>query len=207
MSIFITIITGLAVLSVLVLAHELGHFITAKISGVMVNEFGLGFPPRLLSVKLGETRYSLNAIPFGGFTKLYGEEDPKALRSLAGKGTGTRMLVLSAGSLTNFLLALLLFSVVFMIPRDVVIGQVVVEEVASGSPAAIAGIETGDVILSVNEKPVNSTNDLQRYIQLNLGKEASISVRHEDSTEESFQVIPRWEPPEGQGAIGIVIST
>jgi regulator of sigma E protease len=207
MTIAITILIGLAVLSVLVLAHELGHFITAKASGVKVEEFGLGFPPRLISIKRGETRYSLNAIPFGGFTKLAGEEDPKVTRSLASKGIGTRLLVLSAGSLMNFLLALLIFSIAFMIPRDVVVGQVVVEEVAPGSPAAMAGIMPGDTIFSVNEKPVNNNSELYRYVQLNLGKETTILVQHSDATTEEVQVIPRSKPPEGQGAIGIVIRT
>ena len=207
MTLFITVIIGLAVLSVLVIVHELGHFITAKMSGVIVEEFGLGFPPRLLSVKRGETRYSLNAVPFGGFNKLAGEEDANVKRSLASKGVGTRLLVLGAGSVMNLLLAILLFSITFMVPRDVVIGQVVVEEVAPDSPAAAAGIETGDIIISVNEKPVNSNSDLQRNIQFNLGKETTILIEHDDSTRESVQVVPRWEPPEGQGAIGIVIWT
>ena len=75
----ITIVAFLCVLVVLILAHELGHFITAKAFRVRVEEFGLGFPPRLLSIKRGETIYSLNAIPLGGFTKMAGEEDPKVL--------------------------------------------------------------------------------------------------------------------------------
>ena len=207
MTIAITILIGLAVLSVLVLAHELGHFITAKASGVKVEEFGIGFPPRLLSVKRGETQYSLNAIPFGGFNKLAGEEDPKVPRSLASKGIGTRLVVLSAGSAMNLLLALLIFSIAFMIPRDVIVGQVVVEDVALDSPAAMAGIKSGDTILSVNEEPVNNNSDLHRYVQLNLGKEITILVQHSDLTKENVQVIPRLKPPEGQGAIGVVIKT
>ena len=201
----ITIIIGLVVLSVIVIVHELGHFIAAKAVGVRVEEFGLGFPPRLLSIKRGETRYSLNAIPFGGFNKLTGEEDPKEPKSLAGKGIGARLLVLSAGSLMNVLLPLLLFSIAFMIPQDLVTGQVVVEEVAPGSPAARAGIESGDVILGVNEKPVRNINDLQRYIHLNLGKEVTLLAQRSDSTTETIQVIPRWKPSEGQGAIGIMV--
>ena len=110
----ITILAFFGVLVVLIIAHELGHFITAKASGVKVDEFGLGFPPRLISFQWGETRYSLNAIPFGGFNKLTGEEDPKLPRSLAGKSRGTRLLVISAGSLMNLLLALLLFSIIFI---------------------------------------------------------------------------------------------
>ena len=206
MTALIAIVSFFVVILVLVLAHELGHFITAKASGVRVDEFGLGFPPRLLSVRRGETRYSLNAIPLGGFVKMAGEEDPKVPRSLASKSVGTRLLVLSAGSLMNALLPLLLFSIAFMIPHNLVIGQVIVEEVALNSPADRAGIEPGDTFLSINNKPVNNIGDLHRYIQLNLGREIAILVQHSDSTTEDVQVIPRWKPPEGQGAVGILIS-
>ena len=202
----ITLLIGLAALSVLLIAHELGHFITAKAVKVKVEEFGLGFPPRLLSFKRGETRYSLNAIPFGGFNKLAGEEDPKVPGSLASKGIGARLLVLSAGSLVNFLLPLLLLSIAFMIPHNLVIGQVVAKEVVPNSPAAIAGIEPGDIILRVNEKPVHNISELQRYIHLNLGKEITLLIKHTDSTTEVVSVIPRWKPPEGQGATGILIT-
>ena len=202
----ITIVAFIAVLVVLIIAHELGHFATAKASGVRVDEFGLGFPPRLLSVRRGETLYSLNAIPLGGFIKMAGEEDPKLPRSLASKSIGTRLLVLSAGSLMNLLLPLLLFSIAFMIPHNLVIGQVMVEEVALNSPAARAGIEPGDMFLRVNGKPVRNIGDLHRYIHLNLGKEICILVKHSDSTTEDVQLIPRWKPPEGQGAIGIVVN-
>ena len=206
MTALISIASFFVVIVVLILAHELGHFITAKASGVRVDEFGLGFPPRLLSVRRGETRYSLNAIPLGGFVKMAGEEDPKVPGSLASKGIGTRLLVLSAGSLMNLLLPLLLFSIAFMIPHNLVTGQVMIEEVAPNSPAARAGIEPGDMFLSINNKPLNNIGDLHRYIQLNLGKEITLLVKHSDSTTENVQVIPRWRPPEGQGAVGIVIS-
>ena len=207
MTILLSIVSFLIVIAVLILAHELGHFITARARGVRVDEFGLGFPPRLFSVRRGETTYSLNAIPLGGFVKMAGEEDPKVPGSLASKSIGTRVLVLSAGSLMNFLLPLLFFSIAFMIPHDVVMGQVMVEEVAPNSPAARAGIEPGDTLLSVNEEPVNNNGDLHRYIHLNLGKEITIVVQHSDATTENVQVIPRWKPPEGQGAIGIAITT
>ncbi len=207
MTILISIVSFLVIILVLILAHELGHFITAKASGVKVDEFGLGFPPRLFSVRRGETLYSLNAIPLGGFVKMAGEEDPKVPGSLAGKSMGIRLLVLSAGSLMNFLLPLLLFSIAFMIPHNLVMGQVMVEEVAPDSPAARVGIEPGDIILSVNEKPVSNNSDLHRYIQLNLGKEITLLVQHRDLTTESVQVVPRWKPPGGQGATGILIST
>lgn len=203
----ITILIGLAVLSVLVLIHELGHFISAKAVRVRVEEFGLGYPPRLLSFTRGETRYSINAIPFGGFNKLTGEEDPTHSRSFAGKSIGARLLVLSAGSLMNILLALLLLSAAFMVPHNIVTGKVVVQEVATGSPAARAGIAPGDTILSINGRTLNNSAGLSRYVQLNLGKETTLLIEHADATTEEIRVIPRWRPPEGQGAIGVLIST
>ncbi len=206
MSMIITILIFLGILAVLILAHELGHFATAKAFGVRVDEFGLGFPPRLIGIKRGETTYSLNAVPLGGFTKMAGEEDPDVPRSLASKSVGARVIVLSAGSIMNFLLPVLLFSIAFMVPHNVVTGDVVVEEVAPNSPAAAAGIETGDIILSLNDKPVNSIGDLSTYTQLKLGQEVNLAVRHSDATLEELQLIPRWKPPPGEGAMGITIS-
>ena len=202
----ITIVAFIGVLVVLIIAHELGHFITAKASGVRVQEFGLGFPPRLLSVRWGETLYSLNAIPLGGFTKMAGEEDPLVPGSLASKNRGIRLLVLSAGSLMNLILPLILFSIAFMIPHNLVMGQVSVEEVAPNSPAAMAGIKVGDTLLEIDGKPVYNIGDVHRYIRLNLGKEITILVKHSDSTTENVQVVPRWKPPENEGATGIMVS-
>ncbi len=203
----LTIIAFLAVLIVLVLAHEIGHFVTARAFGVRVDEFGLGFPPRLFSIKRGETRYSLNALPLGGFVKLAGEEDPDVPGSLAGKSHGVRILVLAAGSLMNALLPVVFFAVAFMIPHSVVSGQVMVQDVAAGSPAALGGIEAGDTILKADSRLVQNNVDLQRAIQSNLGNEMMVLVRHSDGTTESVELVPRWQPPEGEGAVGIVIET
>ncbi|MBI4186835.1 MAG: site-2 protease family protein [Chloroflexi bacterium] len=203
----VTIIIGTVILSVIVLAHELGHFISAKASDVRVEEFGLGFPPRLISFTRGETRYSLNAIPFGGFTKMTGEEDPTEPRSLASKSRGIRLLVISAGSLMNLLLALILFSTSYLFPRQATVGQVQVVDVALDSPAAMAGIEKGDIILSINGQPVDSHSVLTQSVNDNLGEKITLLIRHPDSTRMSIQVIPRLEPPQGEGAIGIAIQT
>ena len=201
----ITILSFLGVLVVLILAHECGHFFTARAFGVRVEEFGIGFPPRLFSMKRGKTLYSINAIPLGGFVKLAGEEDPSMPGSLASKRAGVRVLVLAAGSLMNFLLPLLLFSIAFMVPHNVVSGEVLVKEVVSASPAAQAGMQAGDTILSIDGNPVLNVGDVHRYIQLNLGKEIDVEVKHADSLQETLQVIPRWRPPEGQGATGIMV--
>ncbi len=206
MSMLITILIFLGILAVLILAHELGHFATAKAFGVRVDEFGLGFPPRLIGIKRGETLYSLNAVPLGGFTKMAGEEDPDVPRSLASKSVGARVIVLSAGSIMNALLPILLFTIAFMVPHNVATGDVVVAEVAPNSPAAAAGIEVGDTLASLNDEPVQNIGDLKIFTQLNLGKEVNLAVRHSDSTVEEVRLIPRWKPPPGEGAMGVALS-
>lgn len=193
----------LAVLVLVILAHELGHFLTAKASGIKVEEFGIGFPPRALSFQRGETLYSLNYVPLGGFTKMAGEEDPDIPRSLASKNRGIRLLVLGAGSLMNAILPILLFSGAFMIPHNMADEPVIVKEVAIESPAALAGIAAGDAILSLDGKPIDNIGDIHRYIHLNLGSETAIEVRHSSGDTEIFLLVPRWKPPPGEGAIGI----
>jgi regulator of sigma E protease len=199
----ITIITFLIILIILVVAHEFGHFITAKSRGVQVIEFGVGFPPRIWGIRKGETLYSINALPIGGFVKLAGEEDPKVPRSLASKGYGSRILVLAAGSIMNILLPIVLFSIAYMIPHHVYYSPSIIQNVSVDSPAAVAGIKPGDSFLEINGTPVNNTSDVQRLIMLNLNKETTIKVQHADSSIQTVRLEPRVKPPAGQGAIGI----
>jgi regulator of sigma E protease len=203
MDLFVTIITFFIMLIVLVVAHEFGHFMTAKSRGVQVLEFGIGFPPRIWGIRRGETLYSINALPLGGFVKLAGEEDPKVPRSLASKGYGTRILVLSAGSLMNILLPVILFTIAFMIPHNTYVSPSVIESVSVNSPAALAGVQPGDILLEINGIKINNPTDVQRYIQLGLGKQVSIKLQHPDSSIHTVSVEPRWKPPQGQGATGI----
>ena len=205
-TIALTTVSFLGVLLILILAHELGHFITAKLSGVRIEEFGIGFPPRLLSFKRGETIYSLNAIPLGGFTKLLGEEDPTLPGSLASKSIPTRFLVLGAGSMMNILLPIFLFSIAFMIPHDMLLEKVQVQGVAPNSPAQSAGIEPGDTIVEINDRPIENRSDVGYIIQLNLGSEVNMLLQKANLSQEKVVVKPRWNPPQGQGAIGITIT-
>ncbi len=202
-----TIAAFFFVLAIVVIAHELGHFVTAKACGVKVDEFGVGFPPRIIAVKHGETEYSLNWVPLGGFTKMAGEEDPKIERSLASKSIGKRLIVLSAGSFMNFILPFLLLTIAFMIPHDIVTGNVSVAEVVANSPAEAAGIQAGDKILEINGKTINNTADVSRYIQMYLGNEMDILLERADGSKETVIVVPRWNPPEGQGSVGFAIRT
>ena len=166
----LTVLSFLGVFMVVVLAHEIGHFVTAKLSHVKVEEAGLFYPPRLFAFKRGE-------------------------------------LVLGAGSVMNFLLPILLLSIALMVPHDIVVGQLEVVEVAPDSPAETAGIETGDVILRVDGREVLNISDLSRYLYLGLGRQTTVTIRQADLTEKEVRLVPRWKPPEGEGAAGVGVTT
>jgi regulator of sigma E protease len=203
----LTIVVFLALLVLLILTHEIGHFAAAKISKVKVEEFGLGLPPKIWGFKYGDTIYSINAIPFGGFTRLLGEEDPTTPGSLASKSIGARIFVLSAGSLLNILLPIVLFTISFMIPHDVTVEKVLIKEVAAGSPAQAAGIEAGDRIVEINGHRVKNRGDLSYQIQLNLGNDTAMVIEKPDAVQKVVSVKPRWVPPQGQGATGVVLTS
>lgn len=199
----LTIVVGVVVLSVLIIIHELGHFLAAKATGIPVEEFGIGFPPRLYGKKWRSTLYSINWIPFGGFNKIAGEIDPEVPRGLASRGYGVRLFVLSGGIIMNLLLPFVLMSVAYMVPHNVVDGKVQVTGVDAGSPAEMVGIKAGDTIVSADDSPVKNASDLAREVQLHLGAVMDITVAHADNTTETFKLVPRWKPPASEGAIGI----
>jgi len=120
MQIFLTIVVFLIIFSVLILIHELGHFTAAKRAGVKVEEFGMGLPPRIFGVKRGETLYSLNWIPFGGFVRMLGEDgkSKKSKRSFENQNPGTQLWIVSAGVVMNFLLAFVLLTIGFWVGID-----------------------------------------------------------------------------------------
>jgi regulator of sigma E protease len=147
------ILGALIVLSILVIVHELGHFFAAKKSGVLVEEFGIGLPPRAWGKKIGETIYSINWIPLGGFVKLHGEVGEEKIkypnRAYVNKGALTRIWIALAGVLMNLLFAILCFSIVYTvtgIPKSRETGQVRIEEVISGSPSEEVGLAAGDIV-------------------------------------------------------------
>lgn len=226
----LTIIVFLFILSVLILVHEFGHFLLAKRAGIRVEEFGLGYPPRILARKIGETIYSINWILFGGFVKLLGEElgeigtVKEKGKSFWAKSKKVRISVIVSGVLANFILAIVCFSVVYSfigIPTKT--GQVKIVSLVENSPAAQTGLLEGDIILSVNEIEVASMNRFIEIVEENKGQQVAIKVdREEDNPclepvlggmgfscegdKLILFVIPREEPPEGEGALGIVIS-
>ena len=202
----LTILIFLGLLAILILSHELGHFVAARLFKVKVLEFGFGFPPRLFALKRGETTFSLNLLPLGGFVKLLGEEDPTLPGGLAGKSILTRLIVLSSGSIMNILLPVILFTLSFALPHNMVIEKVLVQEVAPGSPAQTAGIEADDVILKIKDQPIKNRGEVSYIIRLNLGSDIKILLQKPDLSEREVVLKPRWKPPPGQGAIGIVLN-
>ncbi|MDP2920072.1 MAG: RIP metalloprotease RseP [Dehalococcoidia bacterium] len=208
-----TIIPFLVILLVLILVHELGHFFTAKLFKIKVEEFGIFLPPRAWGKKIGETIYSINWLPLGGFVRLSGEEDPKAPGSLAGKSIPVRLVTLGAGSLMNLLLPFVLLTIAFMIPHWAGVEdasaqkvEVLVQEVRRDSPAASAGIRPGDVIVSVNGEQLSSADDYSRHIQSNLGKPITVVLRRADSSIVEVKLTPRTQWQEGEGPTGVAIS-
>jgi len=216
--VLVTILVFLVILTFLVLIHELGHFLTAKKFGIKVEEFGFGFPPRVFGIKRGETLYSVNALPIGGFVKLYGEDDAgsgkisktkkvdKDLdRAFFTKPIWQRIVVVTAGVAMNFILAVIIATYLFStqgIPQD---GKsVIVTEVSQNSPAASSGLKVGDSIESVNSVRVENTEALINETQGKLGEEITLTVRRGDEAV-GVKLTPRENPPEGEGSMGVAI--
>lgn len=151
------------------------------------------------------TEYTINWLPLGGFVRMVGEEDPTAPGSLASKSIPKRIIVLCAGVFMNALFAFLLFGIALMVPRDVTVGQVVVQSVAPGSPAEAAGLQPGDTILKVNDRRIQNVGELSYNIMLNQGSPVQMVVQRDRYTQATLTVNTRLNPPQGQGATGISI--
>ncbi len=157
------------------------------------------------SLVVADMVYSLNWLPLGGFVRLAGENNPAVPRSLAAKGPIPRAIILAAGSLMNAVFPLVAFTLLFMIPQSITVGQVQVEEVVANSPAMSAGILPGDLVLTAGDKTIEHGSDLVRATILNAGSPMDWVIQREGRTE-IVQVTPRVNPPQGQGATGIRIS-
>ena len=190
----------------LIVIHELGHFIAAKWLGVEVEEFGLGFPPRAVTLfTLGGTIYSLNWIPLGGFVRPKGENDPNVPGGLAAASPWVRILVFAAGPFANFLAAIILFAYIFTRVGVPDVSQTLVTLVQPDSPAALAGLQPGDILTALNDEPITSPELLREAVARNLGLETRVTYLR---GEEVFQssLVPRENPPPNQGAMGIEYS-
>lgn len=202
-----SILVFLLVLSILVIVHELGHFWVAKRNGIMVEEFGFGLPPRVFGKKIGETIYSLNLLPFGGFVKLHGELTDDAItdkkRAFLYKSKKAKTAVIVAGVVMNFLLAVVAFAIVYSfsgIPRET--DNVRVLDVVAGSPAQTAGLLQGDVIKKAGNVDVVKTTEFIKLMDEQRGKRVVLTLENG----KTLTLTPRENPPAGEGPLGVLIS-
>ncbi len=206
MTIALAVIGFIVVLFVAITTHELGHMIASKRAGVPVEEFGIGYPPRLFAVKRGRTTYSINLILVGAFVRTPGESDPSVPDSLASKGPWTRMGVYAAGPLVNVFLAFLFLSVFFMLPTDVIRGDgVMIHSVSPGSPAEEAGLAAGDILLEIDGQAMRQWDDVQEAVNSNPEQEKTLLL---DRNGETLQVelTPEFNAEYGRHTIGILLS-
>ncbi len=189
----------------IVMMHELGHFLTAKAFGIRVHEFAFGFPPRIWGKRFGETEYTINWLPLGGFVRLEGEENPTGPRSLAARPAWQRLIVLGSGAAINLVLPLVLFSAALMVPHQEVEGRAVIQEAIAGAPAAEAGLQAGDVILAIEGRDAKNLPEASRLVRIYRGREIDITVRR-NGEELTVPVESRWAPPAGEGPTGITIA-
>lgn len=213
--ILLTIIVFILVFGLIVFAHELGHYISARRAGMRVLEFGFGFPPRIYGKKIKGTIYSINLIPIGGFVKILGEEGERKDKkdSFASRGKWERFKVIASGVLFNFILAIVAFSIYFWMGGPTIISpptsytsleattsEVMVWDTEEGLAAENAGIKRGDAILEINGKKMERFTDVESEIGDRAGEEASLLIR---SNGEEKEISLTLSEKDGRGVIGI----
>jgi len=207
-----SILVFLAVLSILIIVHEFGHFWVAKKNGIWVEEFGFGLPPRIYGKKIKDTIYSINLFPFGGFVRLHGELTndgvTKKDKAFLTKPLLVKTAVIVAGVVMNFLLAIVAFGIVYSytgIPRDTKIVKVL--EIATNSPAQLAQILVGDIVKKVDGETVTSVSGFVSKIEGKKGKKVKLElVSTPNEPSRTVTIIPRTNPPAGEGPLGVAIT-
>lgn len=208
-----TILAFIIILGLLIFVHELGHFVCAKLSGIKVEEFAFGFPPKIFCIKKGETKYCINAIPLGGYVKMLGEDDiNNSPRSFSKKKPSIRLAVVVAGVVMNFLLAGILFSIGYgygMTPASLdpekltgqKTAQVIVAEIFENSPAQKADLKKGDLILGYD-----SLEDFSLFTRTHLGEEIQLSInRQGELIEKNVIISTDANAPLGVGIMDVPI--
>ncbi|RLD99672.1 MAG: RIP metalloprotease RseP [Aquificota bacterium] len=197
------LLVAIILLGVLIFIHELGHFLAARMLGVGVERFSIGFGPKLWSVKRGDTEYVLALVPLGGYVKLLGEDPEEAVeevdreRSFSHKPLWVRTTVVAAGPFFNLLFAVVVMTGVYL--WGVPILEPVVGQVVAGSPAERAGLKAGDFIVSIEGKKIESWGDLAAVVQKNPGKPLKVVVKREGE-QVTLTVVPK--PQEARTIFG-----
>ncbi len=213
----LTILIAFFSLVGLMVLHEFGHFVLAKKFGVKVEEFGIGYPPRIFGKKIGQTFYSLNFLPFGAFVKIHGEEEGvESIHSFSEKPIWQRALITLGGVVSFWIIGIILFSIVFAsgVPEVVsdeenhglVNPRVQVVAISLNSPAETAGLEVGDIIKKLqvldHQQEVNKVKEVQEFVNEYLDKEVTLTIQRGTEVLDIL-LIPRILPPIGEGPLGV----
>src|SRR5690242_4040197 len=187
-----------------VLIHEFGHFIAARLSGIEVEEFGIGLPtPKALTLFTWQgTRFTLNWLPLGGFVRPKGENDPNVPGGLAAASPWKRLVVLFAGPLMNLITAVIVFALLIALEGIPVPGSVKINSVTENSPALLAGVERGDVLLAINGERVTDVQGAIDLIQANLDQPVELLLER-DGKQITIMATPLSSRPKEQGALGV----
>ncbi|MBI5221297.1 MAG: site-2 protease family protein [Candidatus Magasanikbacteria bacterium] len=203
----------------LMIIHEFGHFIIAKKFGVKVEEFGIGYPPRLYGKKFGETIYSLNLLPFGAFVRIYGQEERiENPRSFSGKPFWQKALIILGGVISFWIVSAILLSIVMALGTPTIIEdeenhnlvnpKVQIVAIAPNSPAEKAGIKIGDTITNikyqVSNVKIDKVKDFQEFISTHKGQEVILTIQRGKENID-ISLVPRASPPSDEGPIGIAL--
>jgi regulator of sigma E protease len=207
-----TLVLFLFTFTLIVAVHEFGHYFTARLLGMKVLEFAIGFGPRLFGVKKGDIDYSVRAIPFGGYVRILGQDDfaihqegegdPQAFTT---KPWWAQAIVLVAGVTMNLVLALFVLTIAFASGTTAATGDVRVDQVAPGSPAEKAGIQVGDIVRAIDGRKMTRSADLVNYVRQRAQTESEVTLEIERNGRPvaPIRAVPRAAPPEGEGPLGI----
>lgn len=202
----ITIAATVFVFSLIVFVHEFGHFMTAKLTGMQVDEFAIGFGPKIYSHQYGSTLYSLRAVPLGGFNRIAGmtEEEELNEKSFINKPVPSRLLVIAAGAIMNFILALvLIWGITFAVGTMDVSQEPVVGSVIAGSAAEKASMQQGDRIISIGGTAIDTWSDISKVVAKHSKEVVPVVVKR-DSETITLDMIPKTDAQSNRAVLGVM---
>jgi regulator of sigma E protease len=206
MNIVLLILQVVFVIGLLIFFHELGHFLAARAVGVPVEEFGFGYPPRLAKIGTWKgTEITLNWIPFGGFVRPKGEADETVEGGMASAPAWKRLFIAASGPLMNFIIGIIILIIIYSAIGIPASNQAMISQISPNSPAMQAGLQPGDIVLSVDSQEVSDIDSLITMVNERLGEEITLIIDRDGSTE-TFTLIPRENPPIGEGAMGVALT-